>query len=227
MKAEKGEGKAEGIAAKKNLKKAMKEVRRIEKAEKVQEKIVEKKRVITERAKLKGDSERAERAKSDEDETRAVLDKIRADKERAGAELKNAIAEQKQKDEGINHSEVALADTDRETEASEIPKQESEKERDITETYPVNEPYAYIRILNTSPPLYEVLEPKLSNGEKELLKEIKNRLYETIDVSFASVTKPDEFLREKVEALFTDLSVELSTERTDKLMYYVRKDFIG
>jgi len=233
MKAEKGEGKEEGkeegITAKGNLKKAMNEVRRIEKAEKVQEKIVEKKAAITEKAKQKGDSESAESAKSDEDEARAVLDKIRADKERAGAALKNAIAEQKQKqeDEGINQSEVALADTDRETEASEIPEQESEKEMDVTETYPVNEPYAHIRIIDSAPPLYEVREPELSGGEEELLKEIKTRLYETIAVSFAGVTNPDEFLREKVEALVESLSMEISAERMDKIMYHVRRDFIG
>ncbi len=104
-----------------------------------------------------------------------------------------------------------------------------EEEKKEIERYAVNEPYAYIRIIDTSPPLYEVLEPKLSNGEKELLKEIKNHLYETIDMSFASVTEPDEFLREKVEALFKDLSMELSLspERMDKIMYYVRRDFIG
>lgn len=233
MKAEKGEGKEEGkeegITAKGNLKKAMNEVRRIEKAEKVQEKIVEKKAAITEKVKQKGDSESAERAKSDEDEARAVLDKIRADKERAGAELKNAIAGQKQKPEEINQSEAALADTDRETEASEIPEQESEEkeEVDVTETYPVNEPYAHIRIIDSAPPLYEVREPELSGGEEELLKEIKTRLYETIAVSFAGVTNPDEFLREKVEAMVESLSMEISAERMDKIMYHVRRDFIG
>ncbi|MBA7514303.1 hypothetical protein ES705_06328 [subsurface metagenome] len=234
MKAEKGEGKEEGkeegITAKGNLKKAMNEVRRIEKAEKVQEKIVEKKAAITEKAKQKGDSESAEKAKSDEDEARAVLDKIRADKERAGAELKNAIAGQKQKPDEINQREVALADTDRETEASEIPEQESEEkeeEVDVTETYPVNEPYAHIRIIDSALPLYEVREPELSGGEEELLKEIKTRLYETIAVSFAGVTNPDEFLREKVEAMVESLSMEISAERMDKIMYHVRRDFIG
>ncbi len=232
MKAEKG--KAEGIAARTNLKKAMNEVRRIEKAEKVQERIVEKKAVITERTRQKGDSESEESAKSDEDDARAVLEKIRADKIRAEAELKNLIAEQKQK------TEVALADTDREeVSIAEIPEQESEQEEvEILETYPVNEPYASVRIINSSPPLYKVLEPKLSGGEKELLKEIKNRLYETIDVSFASVTNADEFLRERVEALIKDLALETSLDtiltgpgtwvtKLDKIMYYVRRDFIG
>ena len=223
MKAKKGGGKEKGKAAKKNLKKAMKELRRIEKAEKVQERIVKKERAKTEKTKLKGDSESVERAKSDENKAIEVLEKIRADKRRAETELKNAMGEQKQKDE------VALADTDRETEASKIPEQESEEkeEVDVTETYPVNEPYAHIRIIDSAPPLYEVREPELSGGEEELLKEIKTRLYETIAVSFAGVTNPDEFLREKVEAMVESLSMEISPERMDKIMYHVRRDFIG
>ncbi len=95
------------------------------------------------------------------------------------------------------------------------------------ERYTVNEPYAAIRIVDSSLPLYQVLEPKLSNGEEELLKEIKNHLYETLAVSFASVTDPDEFLREKVEALVEDLSMEIRPERLDMVMYYIRRDLIG
>lgn len=113
-----------------------------------------------------------------------------------------------------------------ELQVQEARKENEERESEI-ERYAVNEPYAAIRIINSSPPLYKVLEPKLSNGEEELLKEIKNHLYETIAVSFASVTEPDKFLREKVEALVEDLPVEISPERMDKIMYYVRRDFIG
>jgi flagellar protein FlaI len=106
-------------------------------------------------------------------------------------------------------------------------REENEKRGREIERYAVNEPYAAIRIINSSPPLYEVVEPNLTRGEIELLKEIKNHLYETIDVSFARVTDPDGFLREKVEALVGDLSMEISPERMDTIMYYVKRDFIG
>jgi len=95
------------------------------------------------------------------------------------------------------------------------------------ERYSVHEPYAEVRIVNSSPPLYEVVEPELSIGEEELLREIKNYLYETIDVSFARVTNPDEFLREKVEALMADLGTKLSPQGMEKIMYYVKRNFIG
>lgn len=54
------------------------------------------------------------------------------------------------------------------------------------ELYPVNEPYAYIRIVfdNTSHEYtYEVLEPVLSDAEIELMHEIKARLFEQLDVN--------------------------------------------
>src|SRR5208337_2425103 len=52
------------------------------------------------------------------------------------------------------------------------------------EMYPVNEPYAYVRIIydhSTHEYTYQVLEPVLTDPEKELLKELKERLFETLD----------------------------------------------
>jgi len=121
---------------------------------------------------------------------------------------------------------VSMSESEMELEIG-IPKQELEKEVDYLEMYPVNEPYAHIMITATSPPIYKVSEVSLTRGEEELLKEIKNHLYETLAVSFASVTEPDEFLREKVEALVEDLSMEIRPERLDMVMYYIRRDFVG
>lgn len=95
------------------------------------------------------------------------------------------------------------------------------------ERYPVNPPFAEIRILNTAPPLYEVVEPALSSGEEELLREIKTYLYETIDLKFERVSDHDRFLREKVEALIADMDIRLTPQRLEMLMYYVKRDFIG
>lgn len=66
----------------------MSEVSEIEKAEKIQEKIVKKKKAYTEKAKEKGDSKNIEKAQAEEDKAVAVLEKIRENKQRAEAELK-------------------------------------------------------------------------------------------------------------------------------------------
>ena len=152
---------------------------------------------------------------------------------------KNALAELKggrMKTRGL-----ALADRDSDSGAEigvptpvpemEIPEQEPEEEEKVVflETYPVNEPYAYVKITATSPPMYKVSEVRLTRGEEELLKGIKTRLYESLDVSFTKVTRPEDFLREKAEEIIEEFSLErsLSPESMDKIMYYIRRDFIG
>ncbi|MDO9538679.1 MAG: hypothetical protein Q7J09_01555, partial [Methanocalculus sp.] len=54
------------------------------------------------------------------------------------------------------------------------------------ETYPVHPPYAYIRILYdvvSHEYTYQVIEPVLTQAEEDLYNEIKNRLFETLDIS--------------------------------------------
>ena len=60
--------------------------------------------------------------------------------------------------------------------------------------YPVNEPYAYVRITydhSTHEYIYDVLEPILSDPEKDLLKELKERLFETLDINTKDISKED------------------------------------
>jgi len=99
-------------------------------------------------------------------------------------------------------------------------------EEEILESYPIEEPFAYVRIIG-SPPRYEVLEPLLTRGEEELLKEIKTILYEIIDVNFEDIKNPHEFLREKVLKILKDFSINIKKEVFDKIMYYIYRDFIG
>jgi len=99
-------------------------------------------------------------------------------------------------------------------------------EEEILESYPIEEPFAYIRITG-SPPRYEVLEPLLTRGEEELLKEIKTRLYEVIDVNLEDIRDPHEFLKEKVLRILKDFSINVKKDVFDKIMYYIYRDFIG
>ena len=63
----------------------MTDVKELEKLEKIQEKIVKKKKAHTEKAKEKGDLKSIEKAQTEENEAIAVLEKIREDKRRAEA----------------------------------------------------------------------------------------------------------------------------------------------
>lgn len=97
------------------------------------------------------------------------------------------------------------------------------------EVYPVNEPYAYIAIEASQPPTYQVCEVGLTTGEEELLKEIRLRLYEVINVDFTSFNgfKPEDFLRQKVQEITRDFGISLSSSSMEKIMYYVVRDLIG
>ena len=88
----KKKAKARGPTAKPSVKKAISALKGIEKAEKIQEKIVVKKKAITERARSKNDETLIKRAESEEQAAIAVLERIRADKNRAETELKSITA---------------------------------------------------------------------------------------------------------------------------------------
>ncbi len=219
VKADKESEKEEGwVAAKTNQRKAMNELRRIEKAEKIQERLLEKRRLITEKARLKGNSELIKRAEAKEDKEKAILEKIRANKRHTEEEIMVADKEAKV---SISESEILKG-------KAEVKEEEIESGHlKILESYPVNEPYSYVLIEDTSPPTYRISEVGLTIGEEDLLKEIKSILYETMDVSFSDVENIEEFLSEKVEEIIKDFSIELSPERMDRIMYYIRRDLIG
>lgn len=95
----------------------------------------------------------------------------------------------------------------------------------VIESYPIEEPFVYVRVIGT-PPRYEVLEPELTKGESELLKELKTRLYEIIDLRVEEVTNPIEFLKEKVLKILEDFSINLEENELEKIMYYIYRDFV-
>jgi flagellar protein FlaI len=100
------------------------------------------------------------------------------------------------------------------------------------EMYPVNEPYAYIRITydhSTHEYMYHVLEPELSDPEKDLLKEIKERLFETLDINTKDISKEDarQKLRTAANDIMTDFGLNLSPLEREKIHYNMYKDFLG
>ena len=109
---------------------------------------------------------------------------------------------------------------------SEEPDEDVESTGDELDLYQVSD-YAWIRIKNTAPPVYEVLEPPLSSGEKGLLEEIKARLYDIIDIKLSNLDSPEDLLREKVKEVLRWYEIEIDPKRLDKIMYYIRRDFLG
>ena len=95
------------------------------------------------------------------------------------------------------------------------------------ETYPVNEPFAFISVTNTKPPRYIIQEVPLTAGEKELLDELKTRLYDVIDTTFTGTDETEAYLRNEVMTILQDFHIELIPESMERIMYYITRDFVG
>jgi flagellar protein FlaI len=100
------------------------------------------------------------------------------------------------------------------------------------EIYPVNPPYAYIQIVydhTTHEYTYIVLEPLLSDPEKELLKELKERLFETLDINTKDISKEEAGIRLRAAAtdIILDFGIKLTPLQREVILYNMHKDFLG
>jgi len=100
------------------------------------------------------------------------------------------------------------------------------------ELYPVNEPYAYVRVTydgTTHEYTYNVLEPMLTLGEQELFGEIKERLFETLNITAREITREAarKALRDSANTIIADYGIRLSPPGREKILYHVEKEFLG
>ncbi len=100
------------------------------------------------------------------------------------------------------------------------------------EIYPVNEPYAFVRITYdnaTHEYLYEVLEPKLTPAENDLFRDIKERIFERLDINTQNVL--DEIakktLRDVTDDIISDYGLSLTPLQREKILYVMYKEFLG
>ncbi|MGA2104733.1 MAG: type II/IV secretion system ATPase subunit [Methanoregula sp.] len=103
---------------------------------------------------------------------------------------------------------------------------------EVMEMYPINEPYAYVRVIYdnaTHEYTYQILEPLLSESEKEQLKELKERLYDTVDINTEVISKEEtqRQFRNAMDNIILDYGIKLSPVQREKIIYYLHKDFLG
>ncbi|MBP1929402.1 flagellar protein FlaI [Methanolinea mesophila] len=100
------------------------------------------------------------------------------------------------------------------------------------EMYPVNEPYAYVRIIYdhaTHEYTYEVLEPELSPAEIDLFREIKERIFERLDINTTDVIADfaKKTLRSATDDIIADFGIKLTPLEREKILYQMYKEFLG
>lgn len=105
--------------------------------------------------------------------------------------------------------------------------------RIFRQVYPIQEPYVFAAIVRdhlTQKVRYEIIEPTLLKKEEETLKEIKSTLMQEVDVSLKDLEtreKAEKYLENKVKEVITNYHVNVAREAVSKLLYYIRRDFIG
>ncbi len=100
------------------------------------------------------------------------------------------------------------------------------------EMYPVNEPYAYVRITYdhaTHEYTYEVIEPSLSPAEEDLFREIKERIFERLDVNTQDIIEEiaKKTLKNVTDEIISDYGIHLTPLQREKILYNMYKEFLG
>jgi flagellar protein FlaI len=109
----------------------------------------------------------------------------------------------------------------------EIPK--DLKTLDIT--YDLIKPFARVRLFYKGENvIYEIIEPKLSNTEKEILEKLHQGLLQVIDLSPDQVKSQEDLIsciEEKVKYLLKEYGLKATESQYQTLMYYIYRNFVG
>src|SRR3989338_1964421 len=107
---------------------------------------------------------------------------------------------------------------------------------DITKVnviYPLIEPFAYANIkwdTQAKEVVYEAIEPKLSDDEKNLLQRISDGLVELVDVPLSAIkenVKAMDYLQKNVDKVLREYGIFMDKAQYAKMMYYVYRNFLG
>jgi len=113
---------------------------------------------------------------------------------------------------------------------TEIPKI-SDPGVDEVEISKIVNPYSFVRIRYDNVGgeyLYEVIEPNLSEDERNLLELLKNALIMTLNLTdVLSLKEKDKILNKATDSLMKTFGVTLHPVSKDRIVYYLRRDFIG
>lgn len=100
-------------------------------------------------------------------------------------------------------------------------------------TYSLMEPFTYINIkwVPESKELqYIVLEPKLTDEEKELLRKISDGLIELVEIELTAIKEPSkviEYLQKNISTVIKEYNIKLTPNQYVKIMYYIYRNFMG
>ena len=114
---------------------------------------------------------------------------------------------------------------------SEFP--EFEKIEDVKIDYPLIEPFAYANIAwdpESKELIYSVIEPQITQEEKDILKKISEGLIELVDVELSAIRETEkaiDYLKRNVKKVVKEYGIALQGDQYIKIMYYIYRNFLG
>jgi len=98
--------------------------------------------------------------------------------------------------------------------------------------YPLNEPYAYAKILKNNDTLekyYKLMEPQLSEDEQKTLNFIWETLMKSLNIRLDELEskKVEEYLVEQVEQVISGYEIKIDNVSKKKIMYYIKRESLG
>jgi len=98
--------------------------------------------------------------------------------------------------------------------------------------YPLNEPYAYAKILKNKDTLekfYRVMEPQLSEDEQKALSFIWETLIKSLNIRLDELEskKIEGYLIEQVEQVINGYEIKIDNVSKKKILYYIKRESLG
>ncbi|MCK5038408.1 MAG: secretion system protein E, partial [Thermoplasmata archaeon] len=116
------------------------------------------------------------------------------------------------------------------SELTPIPDLEGDKFEE-KEVYPINEPFSYARIKydnELSEYIYEVIEPKLTPKEKEIIALIMDTFQKALEYEMDKMGLKDkrEYLKGAINSFITTRGLKIDSKTREKIDYYILRDFV-
>ncbi len=106
------------------------------------------------------------------------------------------------------------------------------EELDQLDFYPLNEPYAYAKIMKNKDTLekfYKVVEPFLSDEEQKILNFIWETLMKSLNLRLDELDKMEieRYLKEQVENIILNYELDIDDISKKKILYYIKRESLG
>lgn len=105
------------------------------------------------------------------------------------------------------------------------------EEYEELETYPIKEPYSYVKILFNKRDFtrfYQAVEPRLSKTEREHLEKIEEVLIKAVSVRIEDLDiEPEKYLNDAVDQVIKSYLSKIGRKEKEKIMYFINRNLLG